>query len=212
VTTIRPEKNFREVIETEGYPVISKRVAQRIREYKTTKSQDFKNKILFGYSMPDGRISHRYSIPMKWRYLLKAPFEISEKCCEHMKKRPSRRYEKKTGNMRRTGELACEGEQRLRTYLMGPGCNNFSGKSPASKPLSFWTEQDILHYLRDFKIPYLSIYGDIVEHNGKLVTTGANRTGCMFCMFGIHMEKGINRFMRMHETHPQLWNYCIHKL
>ena len=38
---------------------------------------------------------------------------------------------------------------------------------------------------------------------------GADRTGCMFCMFGVHLEKGKNRFQRMKTTHPKLWKYCI---
>lgn len=73
--------------------------------------------------------------------------------------------------------------------------------------------QDILLYLKTFNIPYCSVYGDIVEDsNGKLITTGENRTGCMFCMFGVHLEKEPNKFQRMAETHPKLYEYCIKKL
>jgi 3'-phosphoadenosine 5'-phosphosulfate sulfotransferase (PAPS reductase)/FAD synthetase len=105
-----------------------------------------------------------------------------------------------------------DSEQRLRNYLQ-TGCNAFNAKSPKSTPLGFWTEQDVLRYLRDYEVPYSKIYGDIVElPDGRLKTTGAERTGCMFCMFGAHLERGVNRFMRMQETHPKLWDYCIHKL
>lgn len=31
----------------------------------------------------------------------------------------------------------------------------------------------------------------------------------MFCMFGVHLEKGRNRFQRMARTHPKLYRYCI---
>lgn len=31
-------------------------------------------------------------------------------------------------------------------------------------------------------------------------------------MFGIQREHHPNRFERMKETHPQLWDYCINKL
>ena len=47
---------------------------------------------------------------------------------------------------------------------------------------------------------------------GQYVTTKEHRTGCMFCMFGVHMEKGENRFQRMHRTHPKQWAYCMDKL
>lgn len=90
----------------------------------------------------------------------------------------------------------------------------------ASKPMSFWTEQDVLHYLRDENIPYCSVYGDIVASDGEndypstliekpLHCTGCQRTGCMFCGFGAHLEKGENRFERMKHTHPKHYDFCI---
>ena len=45
--------------------------------------------------------------------------------------------------------------------------------------------------------------------DGKLKTTKCDRTGCMFCMFGCHLEKGENRFQRMKKTHPQMYDYCM---
>ena len=42
--------------------------------------------------------------------------------------------------------------------------------------------------------------------------TGEHRTGCMFCMFGIHLEKGTNRFQRMALTHPKQHDFCVSKL
>jgi len=41
---------------------------------------------------------------------------------------------------------------------------------------------------------------------------GEKRTGCIFCMFGVHLEKEPNRFQRMAKTHPKLYNYCMNKL
>ena len=118
-----------------------------------------------------------------------------------MKKRPIHRYTKENGVVQITGTMACESMRRESTYLKY-GCNAFNKGEPTSQPLSFWTERDVLQYLRMTGIPYASIYGDIVEKNGKLVTTGAQRTGCMFCMFGAHLEKKPNRFQRMALTHP----------
>ena len=28
--------------------------------------------------------------------------------------------------------------------------------------MSFWTEQDVLHYIKKYNVPYCSVYGDIV--------------------------------------------------
>ena len=46
----------------------------------------------------------------------------------------------------------------------------------------------------------------------KIYDMGETRTGCMFCMFGVHMEQGANRFQRMYLSHPKQWNYCINTL
>ena len=51
---------------------------------------------------------------------------------------------------------------------------------------------------------YCSVYGEILQDKkGKFYTTGAKRTGCMFCMFGVHTEKSPNKFELMRETHPK---------
>ena len=210
IEVIRPKTSFRDVIFNEGYPVISKKVAQYLHQYRTAKSASFKNKLLNGWERGDGSISRRFSIPYRWQYLINAPFKISDRCCNVMKKSPFKQLEK-SGLMPMTGEMAEDSETRKRIYLLS-GCNSFKYKRPKSKPLGFWLEHDILEYLRSKNVPYSSIYGDIVSHEGQLITTGAHRTGCMFCMFGIHMEKGENRFMRMQRTHPGLWKYCIYQL
>lgn len=81
---------------------------------------------------------------------------------------------------------------------------------PTSQPMSFWTEQDILQYIDLNHIPIASVYGDILHTDkGKLYTTGCNRTGCIFCAFGCHLEKEPSRFQRLKETHPRQYEYCI---
>lgn len=89
---------------------------------------------------------------------------------------------------------------RTTTYLKS-GRNSFDTKRPKSSPLGFWPEEGIWEYLRKFTIPFSSIY-----------LMGYERTGCMFCMFGVHFEKGENRFQRMSRTHPKQYDYCINKL
>ena len=94
-----------------------------------------------------------------------------------------------------------EGGNREKDYLRY-GCNAYDMTSqPRSTPLAFWTEADVWEYLRRFNVPYSPIYD-----------MGYTRTGCMFCMFGVHLEGYPNRFQRMKQTHPKQWDYCIHKL
>lgn len=41
-----------------------------------------------------------------------------------------------------------------------------------------------------------------------LCTTGCDRTGCIFCAFGAHLDKE-PRFERLKQTHPRQYEYCI---
>ena len=126
-----------------------------------------------------------------------------------MKKDTINNYANTVGKKGIVGIMAEESKQRELAWLR-TGCNAFDSKKPISKPLSFWTEQDVLKYLKEFHISYCSVYGEIVEDkNGKLHTTGRDRTGCVFCGFGAHLEKEPNRFQMLKQTHPKLWNYCM---
>ena len=125
-----------------------------------------------------------------------------------MKKKPLKAYDKQTGKKPIIATMACESRLRKNAWLNN-GCNAFDANHPTSQPMSFWTEQDVLEYLCRYKVPYASVYGDIVEENGKLRTTGCQRTGCVFCGFGAHLEKEPTRFQRLKETHPKLYNYCL---
>lgn len=195
---LRPEMPFHEVIRQYGYPVISKEVAHRI--YYARRGSPWAHMHLQGL-MKDGtpsKFNERYK---KWAYLVNAPFAVSGKCCDITKKRPIHRYQKETGTALMVGTMASESIARQSAYLK-TGCNSFHLMK--SQPMSFWLEQDVLEYLRLTGIPYSTIYGDIIEEKGKLICTGAQRTGCAFCMFGVHLERKPNRFQRMEYEHPKL--------
>lgn len=240
---VRPDMRFDEVIKKYGYPIISKEVSNTVAgarrsikkgQYSLRLRQLGVKREEYGGLYDEGKHDYEKTVEKskfsqtKWRYLIDADFDISEKCCNHMKKAPSHRYEKETGRKPFIGTLASESMTRHAAW-MKKGCNAFEGKRPTSQPLSFWTEQDILHYIKEYKVPYCSVYGDIVPVSDEpmidgqitvfdildnyevtdLTTTGCDRTGCIFCMFGCHLEKEPNRFQRLKETHPKQYKYCI---
>lgn len=140
-----------------------------------------------------------------------------------MKKRPMKAYQHKTGTVPFLGTLASESRIRRQAWIRN-GCNAFDSKSPTSQPLSFWTEQDILQYIVEYGLEIAPVYGEIVsvDRNGdeyaanslmcdgcKLKTTGADRTGCIYCCFGCHLEKGETRFQRLARTHPRQYEYAL---
>lgn len=232
VITVRPEMRFDEVIKKYGYPVVSKSVSRTIHYARLSISQG-KESSIYIQQLKGEALDHQGRVSLynkkKWAYLLDAPFNTHNACCDVMKKRPIHTYEKETGRKPIVGSLAAESMNRYSNWVRY-GCNAFDGGKPRSAPLSFWTEQDILHYIQKYNVPYCSVYGDIQvkPHSGALPgqidlidflgcyepedtleTTGCDRTGCIFCMFGCHLEKEPNRFQRLKETHPRQYEYCI---
>lgn len=226
VVILRPEMRFDEVIKKYGYPVISKDISTCIKWAKTG-SKSRIDRLNGTCVMKDGRPSMFNCA--KWKFMLEAPYEVGADCCKVMKKKPSAKYEKQTGRKPMIGMLAEESLKR-RDAWMKTGCNAFDIKRPQSQPMAFWTEQDVLHYIKKFNVPYCPVYGDIqvkpdagaeegqinvidylecYDQEDVLETTGCDRTGCIFCMFGCHLEKEPNRFQRLKETHPRQYEYCI---
>lgn len=207
VKRLEPQKNFRRVVIENGYPIASKNISKFINAYRRGVPYAAK---YFNREKTDskGRIS-RFCIAKRWQKFGNAPFMVSSECCDIMKKEPFKRYEKETGLHPIVATMADEGEQRLQAWIK-TGCNTFDGDRPMSRPMSFWTEYDVLQYIVDNNLEIAKVYGEIVrDENGNLKTTGAERTGCMFCGFGAHLEKFPNRFERMKQTHPKQWGFCM---
>ena len=229
VTILRPKMRFDEVIKTYGYPIISKEVSECIYQGR------------LGLKRNDGTYSYRLEMlcgtaknkngnksifnKEKYKPLLYTDFVCSHYCCNVMKKKPIKEYCKQCGKKPITAQMASESKRREQKWMEN-GCNGFEMKNPISNPMSFWTEQDVLQYIKENNIPIASVYGKVVykedpdqmriEDYGiegcgteKLCTTGCNRTGCIFCAFGAHLEKGESRFERLKRTHPRQYEYCI---
>lgn len=199
VEILQPKMSFYDVCDKYGFPLISKEISLKVNIVRknptTSKYLRFFDGSQKGISIFDCS---------KYSYMLDAPFNISNKCCDELKKKPLYKYEKETGRHTITATMASESFVRAQKWLQH-GCNGFDLKRPVSNPLSFWTEQDILQYIYDYKLPICSLYGDVIEENGIFSTTGCDRTGCMVCGFGCHM-KDDDRFLQLKETHPQMYS------
>ena len=232
VDIVRPKMNFKQVIEKYGYPFISKEVSKAVycgkRAIERGQKDSFYIKKLSGDLKDKKGDKSRFCMP-KYKFLLDCPYPLSSNCCDIMKKAPAHAYEKQSGLYAKfTGQMAYESNQRA-TQWLNNGCNGFNLKKPTSNPLSFWTEQDILRYIKQNNIKICSVYGDIVvdygsedqfdgqldfsdlglmTDNRKYKTTGLSRTGCMFCMFGCHLEPE-PRLRIMKKTHPKQYDYIM---
>lgn len=205
IDIIRPRMSFIDVITRYGYPLISKEVAEAIRVARKIKQRGYKERTQRREELT-GVGGHYYS-KHKWLPLVELPIKISGQCCNIMKKETAKHYGKNNHVFPFVGTLAEESKLR-RTEWLRSGCNSFSGKI-ISRPLSFWTEQDILEYIKTTGINISAVYGKIEGEPGNLKCSNCERTGCIYCGFGVHIEKGKSRFQKLMELHPRGYEYCM---
>jgi 3'-phosphoadenosine 5'-phosphosulfate sulfotransferase (PAPS reductase)/FAD synthetase len=224
VTILRPKMPFNEVIKKYGYPMISKEVGECVKQARLSLKRN-DGKYTYRVLRLQGKLLDKKGNPSqfnikKYEPLLYTDFVVSNECCNIMKKNPAKKYAKETGKVPITAQMAEESKLRTQQWVKN-GCNGFNMKAPISNPMSFWTEQDVLQYIKKYNIPIASVYGDIVYANEpdqlrfddctkeKLTTTGCKRTGCIFCGFGCHLDKEPSRFQMLKETHPKQYDYCL---
>lgn len=216
---IRPAMNFRQVILKEGYPLISKENASKIRKLRHGKlSPRYRNYLLNGDER--GKFG---MLPKKWQKYIYGPYDISEKCCLIMKEKPFNQYVKKTGRQPFVGITQDESFRRAHQYAK-TGCNVYDGRMIKSQPLGPWTKQDVLRFAyehmgetivpayggKPYEFSICPVYGEIIKDaQGIYHLTGEQRTGCMFCGFGVTEEKESNRFQRMQTAYPKQYEFCM---
>lgn len=189
----------------------------------------------------DGKFGQRWKLPNKWRGVVDADIKVSEACCDHLKKEPLDTYAKESGQKPFTAMMASEGGARARLTQCNAFDGAHPKSSPMLFWTDDDVWEYIRRYSVDICEVYYDrlvvdgetvitssnagfssriadgqvekMVGDItVYSDGSVLVPAEKRTGCMFCMFGVHMEKGANRFQRMYYTHPRHWDTCINKL
>lgn len=181
--------NFKRVVDEYGFPMFTKRISNAIRTYRRAKSIETQKN------------SEEYINRMFKDYDQYKELNISDKCCDKLKKEPIKKIAKKLNlNCAIIGTLSEESRQRETDWL-NYGCNIFHTKTDNQcRPLSFWTEEDIYQYIEIYSIKISDLY-----------TLGYKRNGCMFCGFGVEYESrtGENRYEKLALTHPKMYKYLV---
>jgi len=227
VEWIKPKMAFKDVIINYGYPMISKEVSKAVygaRRYYAAVHQGMPEDEIPYRSNYDRLFTKKYgtfSYP-KYKFFMDAPFDIGESCCRVIKKNTVHKH---TG-VSITAQMASESRLRTQKWLER-GCNAFDGEYPVSNPMAFWTEQDALLYIYLNKIPIASVYGDVVVESGGVgipenvdtlgifdldrptfKTTACQRTGCVFCGFGVHIDT--SRYDMIEDvSNPKLLDFLL---
>lgn len=185
VEFVLPKKSFIEVLETEGFPLVSKIVARMIYDcrHPTDGNATVRNRYLTGIN-GKGEKCTQLVIPQKWRKLLDVPFETTHKCCDFLKKNPMKELSR---NGVIIGTMAENSLTRRNAYLK-TGCIDLA--SGSCKPMSIFFKSEIWEIIRKRKIPYCCIYDK-----------GEKDTGCKNCGFGCMFDP--YRFFRLKEREPK---------
>lgn len=242
VIRVRPKKSFDKVIREDGFALVSKKVSRQIRTLKAGPTGNGDTYKLYNEGITsDGHSAPTWKLADKWRHLISADIKTSEKCCDHLKKEPLSTYQKETGRKPYSGMMASEGGYRGSIPQCNAYGSKKPMSSPMlfwteddvwEYVRRFNVDICEVYYDRlvqdgetimtakdtqfDNFISSLSVDKEldsiVVYENGMVFVPAEKRTGCMFCMFGAHLEKGANRFQRMYYTHPRHWDTCINKL
>lgn len=182
------------IIKEKGFPLISKDVSEKIRQLRHSRSEKLREIRLNGYP---GRKRTMARCPRKWLYLKDAPFDISERCCDVLKKSRFKKFEKEHKLYPLIGIRADESRLRTMQYIIRGGCSAFDGPRPRSFPISIFTEKDIHDYIERFHVPICHIYKDPAIH----------RTGCMVCGFGADQDPEHFKYLYLH--YPKVYRYFM---
>lgn len=218
--------NKSEVLNTFGFPVLSKEIANKIETLAnpTERNKTVRHAIMTGETGELGGFqkNSRMRMSQKWLNLFGGygnedegtnyqipPFNVSSKCCYYLKEKPCDNWAKEHNSVPFLGLMASEGGRRERSLMIN-GCNYFGKTTIRSAPFAIFNRQDLLQLALDLNVPVPEIYGTIERNeNGELYTTKAQRTGCSMCGFGIHLEKRPHRFDRLRENNPKEWEYWM---
>lgn len=225
---VKPLKSKVKIIREEGFPVISKKVANKINTIAnpTDKNATVRHAIITGECGAQGRYAKNSKMQLPKKYLKLfggldkegealgykvPPFKVSSKCCYYLKEAPCDNWAAEHNSVPFLGLMASEGGQRA-DALEENGCNYFGATTIRSAPFSYFYHHEIVRLAVDLGVHIPEIYGEVkIDKDGHYYTTGEQRTGCSMCGFGIHLEKRPHRFDRLYERNPKEWDFWMNK-
>ena len=229
VIAVKPEKSKLQVIREFGFPIISKQISAKISRLQTPGDD---SPIIKAYMTGDegawGGYKHneKFKMPDRWVQLFGglyghfrpdlccqcAPFKVSDQCCFWLKEKPLQRYSEEQKSWPFLGLMQSEGGRRQYTLRMH-GCNYVGETTARSCPFNYFTHSELLRLAKDMKVHVPEIYGHIIQNpDGSYRTSGAKRTGCSMCGYGIHMDKRPHHFDQLYEQNPQEWEFWMYKV
>ncbi|GHU69526.1 hypothetical protein FACS1894184_13700 [Clostridia bacterium] len=166
---LEPEHRYDKVITKYGLPAISREVSTSISAARRGAAWAIRDLTTGKYK--------------QYKRILDSDVKVSPYCCEIMKEQPYNQYEARTGLSRVYPTLA-ENSESTQTWV-SLGCN--STETRESRPMSFWTRDDIADYgkFAGIDMPDFPV-------------------GCAKCMFGKSMSYYCDLY-----ANKRYWDECV---
>ena len=151
---VKPLKSKVNILQEEGFPVLSKKIANKIDTLAnpTEKNKTVRHAIITGECGAQGHFAtdSKMRLPLKYLQLFgglylegaalgygKPNFKVSHKCCYYLKEKPCDDWAREHNSVPFLGLMASEGGQRA-DALEENGCNYFGKTTARSCPFAFW--------------------------------------------------------------------------
>lgn len=231
---VKPLKSKVNILADEGFPVLSKKIANKIDTlaHPTDQNRTVRHAIITGECGAQGHYATDSKMKLPKSYLelfggldaegealgyKKPDFKVSSKCCYYLKEAPCDIWAKSHNSVPFLGLMASEGGQRA-DALEEHGCNYFGATTIRSCPFAFFFHSDVVHLAVDLGVHIPEIYGNVkisekpnVFGDLEYSTDGEQRTGCSMCGFGIQLEDRPHRFDRLYFRNPSEWEFWMNR-
>lgn len=232
---VKPLKSKVNILQEEGFPILSKKIANKIwtLEHPTEDNKTVRHAIITGECGAQGHFATDSKMQLPKSYLkifggldeegrklgYRAPdnFKVSHTCCYYLKEAPCDNWAKEHHSVPFLGLMASEGGQRA-DALEENGCNYWGKTTARSCPFAFFFHSDVVHLAADLGVTIPEIYGEVKKRPNDTLpdgiewyTTGEQRTGCSMCGFGIQLEKRPHRFDRLYERSEKEWDFWMNR-
>ena len=185
VVILKPTKSIKQMLEEDGYPFKSKYHSMIVSIWQNRgieNSETVKNYLELQTPKSGKKKLRNHLCPkiLRYQFYQGAPFKISDKCCDRLKKEPLRKFQKEHNKPYSIiGIMPSEGGQRESAK-----CLAFSGdKLKAFQPLVPITKEWEDWFIETYNIEICEIYKP--PYNFE-------RTGCKGCPFNPHVQQSLD--------------------
>lgn len=205
VQVVRPEKSFDWTIKKYGKPLKSKLRSEALHRWKlANRTQYLFDSLITGEV--NGKMTTRTKLADKDMHMVSDDFPIiaSPKCCDILKKKPFRKYEKDNGiKGAMTGVRMAEGGSReiraVERNREGKMCTYTNHGVLYKLPIVDWNDGDAEQFIEKYDVPLSDAY----------TKYGFHRTGCMACPYARDVDR---KLKYLHDYEPNRYKAAMHWL